>query len=1137
MLIPPVSSAKSPLHHDIRLLCEIHGPTDKYEVRFLFKSSMLAEFAESNRRPHRSTILAKPPTMVHWATLACLSCPPKVFVDVNSTSFISRKSLHHDIRLLCEIHGPTDNYEGCFLSKSSTLADSAESNRRSTDRQFLQNHRQWSIGRPWLASLACHGLLWTLIQPVSSSETLCSPIFVEPTDPPIIYEGCSLRIQSTLDDFSRPNRPSTDNCCTTTDKWFTGRECSPSIEFDHLKVFGLQDSVTLSNPGFHRHFMKVSTLLFFVKNGSDHSYRPSPGKCTLDSFSDLNLRATDDFRTTDDDSPLGDLDLHVFSPSPAGQGLFRMLIESGSMPEVGEIIQVTAREYYNAASSKTMSIDESGSMKPVLSPERLMSTYSILFETHGSTECIKVFSPSISLTMALNDFIGHVLRTHSTLDDFPGATPNPPLAIQPPIYRPAFSPTKAPAVSMVLSLADVLCVLARMLLNYTSSHNYHEKLNPGASPLKFPTFSSRRLRGLPEAFYSILVTANITCGFTRPESRFVSLSLDLKSLAELVLSTSLSMEKLMQTLLTDAANGSSEAIRDVLTRLQRKGLSAQNRNKGLQRLSDIVLLHLQQPPPTCPTEKFLAKFEPRDTLGPVCFKAVDLAFQHLQGSTREHLLQQWASFCPWLDLFLKKLVATPEADDGEMLYDTMWSIVGHFISHCQTLSLFDSYPGLIALTTGLWIHGSNRNMLSDLHCELTHILVHRDPDFPAGYSLRCTHVLPVEMSEYMRALPDLHTILLDQILKSLNHLATAVNYPLDMVSIILELLFGNPNGLSEPVPGIICRRAVVLFCQVLERIIALPLSRRQLSEFEGLLFRTLEIILHLFRREGPCSIQQALQNQLLQTITFSFQRLTASTLQYIQRPTQRLLSEIADHFNHPNVLRAAVNAVRRLGGAQPSFNYWTTFMAMLERRKEVRKDFKLNPFPCANPEAEQSFLKLKRCGGCLEATYCSRTCQKAHWKQHVLECQPPSTTSQYSMAASPTARAFATEICFRTLQTIALQPPTNDIFQEKLRSCAAHSSVTVIIIPPRWPPNIASAYEVISSHDFCARPDQYTCDGVIKTMLSAAMNLPLKAIIYGPVLDAQGSMCATYNWVEFAFNPFRVYEVNLKWSIDSFTYL
>ncbi|KAJ7600013.1 hypothetical protein C8J56DRAFT_879769 [Mycena floridula] len=67
-------------------------------------------------------------------------------------------------------------------------------------------------------------------------------------------------------------------------------------------------------------------------------------------------------------------------------------------------------------------------------------------------------------------------------------------------------------------------------------------------------------------------------------------------------------------------------------------------------------------------------------------------------------------------------------------------------------------------------------------------------------------------------------------------------------------------------------------------------------------------------------------------------------------------------------------------------------------------------------------------------------------------------------------------------------------------------------------------YHSASMADRHYQPDKYACDGVIKTMLLAAMDLPVKTMIYGPVLDAQGSMCATYSWVEFGFNPFTVYE-------------
>ncbi|KAJ7587559.1 hypothetical protein C8J56DRAFT_890478 [Mycena floridula] len=575
-------------------------------------------------------------------------------------------------------------------------------------------------------------------------------------------------------------------------------------------------------------------------------------------------------------------------------------------------------------------------------------------------------------------------------------------------------------------------------------------------------------------------------------------------------------QKLMNHQFTDATNGSSEAIHGILARLQLQGLSPHTRIQRLRRLSDIVLLHLQRPPPTCLTEESLIKFEPRDTLGPVCFEAIDLAFQHLQGSTREYLLQQWASFRPWLDLFLKKLVAPAEAGDDainqEMLYDTMWSIVGHFISHCQPLSLSDSYPGLIGLTTGLWIHGSNQNILSDLHCTLVHSVVH--PDLPLdnnASSRSCKHVLPVEMSEYIRALPDAYTILLDQIPKSLEQLV-GVDYPIDMVSILFDLLLNDPDGVLEPLPRIISRRAVVLFCQLLERIIALPISKKPLSEFEGLLFRSLGIILHLFRRDGPGSIQQALQNQLLQTIASSFERLTASTIQYMQPPTQRLLFEIADHFEHPNVLHAGVNAVRRLVGHEPLFNYWTTFLVMLERRKGERKDFKNAPFP----------LWLTR-------AIISKA-QKMRWlpRGEILLSRLPESTLE-AACSGMSATIVNQSILYGSLAN-SQSIRHGDMFPDIRDNCNATTN------KPHLPGEVAFILGPIINHghyhsasmaDRHYQPDKYACDGVIKTMLLAAMDLPVKAMIYGPVLDAQGSMCATYSWVEFGFNPFTVYEVDL----------
>ena len=37
---------------------------------------------------------------------------------------------------------------------------------------------------------------------------------------------------------------------------------------------------------------------------------------------------------------------------------------------------------------------------------------------------------------------------------------------------------------------------------------------------------------------------------------------------------------------------------------------------------------------------------------------------------------------------------------------------------------------------------------------------------------------------------------------------------------------------------------------------------------------------------------------------------------------------------------------------------------------------------------EEPGAKFKKCGKCEDVCYCSRECQKAHWKEHKKECQP-----------------------------------------------------------------------------------------------------------------------------------------------------
>ncbi|KAJ7600012.1 hypothetical protein C8J56DRAFT_879768 [Mycena floridula] len=556
---------------------------------------------------------------------------------------------------------------------------------------------------------------------------------------------------------------------------------------------------------------------------------------------------------------------------------------------------------------------------------------------------------------------------------------------------------------------------------------------------------------------------------------------------------------------TDATNGSSEAIHGILARLQLQGLSPHTRIQRLRRLSDIVLLHLQRPPPTCLTEESLIKFEPRDTLGPVCFEAVDLTFQHLQGSTREYLLQQWASFRPWLDLFLKKLVAPAKAIDGddainqEMLYDTMWSIVGHFISHCQPLSLSDSYPGLIGLTTGLWIHGSNQNILSSLNSHRLRSILHGKFPFRALGPVCPLQALPDEMTESLANIPEAIGILVNQFRKSCQLDDSQVEH-IELLSVIIPFLVRHPALRQQFISGGI----IEMLCALLNRILCRPPSQKFIPA--GLFCQSLHILTITFEYHGPFCVRQAMRHRLLSTLAASFKFFGTSgpAMEYLTGDMIMLFRGIGDHLDHPIVLHAAQNALRALFAHRD----WLERHILSQDPGFARVT---RAFHCRSPE--QSLLKLKRCGGCLEATYCSRACQKAHWKQHVPECRPPSPISQYSMAASPTASAFATVVRLESFYQLATGV-SSGIIQRQIRSALARHSLTVIIAPGPCcrmttnTPHIVLLPQILSGEEFLARPDEYGCDEVVKSLLLRPI-YSNATVIYSRVPDAQAGSPST----------------------------
>merc|ERR1712096_261091 len=56
-------------------------------------------------------------------------------------------------------------------------------------------------------------------------------------------------------------------------------------------------------------------------------------------------------------------------------------------------------------------------------------------------------------------------------------------------------------------------------------------------------------------------------------------------------------------------------------------------------------------------------------------------------------------------------------------------------------------------------------------------------------------------------------------------------------------------------------------------------------------------------------------------------------------------------------------------------------------------------FGCGMPEGTNG-MKLHHCAGCAAAVYCSKECQKKHWKAgHKLDCKKTASTSVGAFAA------------------------------------------------------------------------------------------------------------------------------------------
>ncbi|KAF9201720.1 hypothetical protein BGZ49_008073 [Haplosporangium sp. Z 27] len=92
----------------------------------------------------------------------------------------------------------------------------------------------------------------------------------------------------------------------------------------------------------------------------------------------------------------------------------------------------------------------------------------------------------------------------------------------------------------------------------------------------------------------------------------------------------------------------------------------------------------------------------------------------------------------------------------------------------------------------------------------------------------------------------------------------------------------------------------------------------------------------------------------------------------------RTVQELCEKYEVP---------ILRVGIVPPESLLFTIFFFPQEL---YAKDFKQCVHPdCCIPERDE--IKIKKCGKCKKATYCSQTCQTAHWKEHKKECQASDT--------------------------------------------------------------------------------------------------------------------------------------------------
>ncbi|KAJ7586802.1 hypothetical protein C8J56DRAFT_945589 [Mycena floridula] len=212
-----------------------------------------------------------------------------------------------------------------------------------------------------------------------------------------------------------------------------------------------------------------------------------------------------------------------------------------------------------------------------------------------------------------------------------------------------------------------------------------------------------------------------------------------------------------------------------------------------------------------------------------------------------------------------------------------------------------------------------------------------------------------------------------------------------------------------------------------------------------------------------------------------------------------LLETLQGYLVHPCILRIArqwysICKVNPGGSDVKLREVWHQFHTRLGEIIPIRQEFKRTPLSlCDNPicESYTKALDMKRCSSCRRAHYCSKSCQKAHWKlAHYANCGALSVSKSHSLIASKSLDRKSVDWCAsRLLSHFSRMSPA----VERINSYQAKGPVVVHLDLA-----LSIGVDVIPSRSFIHIKSPTKVEDTVKEMLKAKN---VKLVLYTVVPD------------------------------------